>query len=155
MAQKRYALIPNQVFNDEDPKGQKELTPKNVVSNKALHIFNTPITTVELSKLPKIKSILEKYPVKGATLGDIALLVQLEKALDGDTRAFEAYTKVSNMGRGEEETSKSNKDILGKMVEMLYEATKKAKSVEVIDAEANDTEVHTLEIDYEGGVKDE
>lgn len=143
------AYSDNKLIKPNEAAKTKDMN--NVFSDRLLNLLTTKIKNPEVLKIPAVQELMEVYKMDNASLADLMHFVQIIRALDGDTRAYLAVTKVletsSIQNRQQEKDEESPLKILENI---MVNAFKKANEGQVVDAEFDETDeqgIITIEIE--------
>lgn len=139
---------------------QDDLETKKVWEQRLLYLLDTPLANIDLANIAEIEELKELYAIDGMTLSDLIHLQQILKAARGDTKAYSAISKVAEKQVDKRNTNDKLIDPVVKLTEMLYYATKEARTVEIIDAEFEDmfgdyNDSTIIEVELRGPEEDE
>jgi hypothetical protein len=124
------------LFSIEAIKKQDGLEERQVWTGRLLYLLATPIKNEDLQKIDSLKNLNTTYPLEGMTLGDVIQLQQIVRAMNGDTKAYNAINKTLSSLKTEDNSKRAITDPMGKMVSMLYSATKEARKNEKAQEDA-------------------
>lgn len=138
MANKNQRLPETPLFGPLAKTEQDDLETKKVWEQRLLYLLDSPLANADLGKIAEIEELKELYNIEGMTLSDLIHLQQILKAARGDTKAYTAISKVAEKQVDNRKDESKLLNPLAQMTEMLYYATKQARSHEIIDAEFSD-----------------
>jgi hypothetical protein len=134
---------------------EKRIELKKVYYDRLTFLLSTPIDTPGLKKIEGMEEIINQYNLPGATLSDVMHLVQIKKAMMGDSKAYQMISNVTKQMTYDTKVLQDREDptqvmgrILGQALKTMKERDNQltSKFTETID-DSDDKTIISIEID--------